>query len=196
MTRLLRIHLALAGALALAGCPEQNVEPGLDAGVAGADAAAVAPDAGAVVSSRAYKGHESDLDTNNFVNAYPAALGTRLDDCQTCHRGGTFTDSATSRKATKNACDFCHLVQHPMSGTFDEAQPASYAQTLNPYGAAYQAAGRTKEALTSMENASSAAWSSSSLPSVTLLWLHFFQMHHRVPDVEPRHFDCACLVTA
>ena len=50
-----------------------------------------------LVSSRAYKGHESDKDANNFVAAYPDALGTRLDDCQTCHKGGTFTSSASGK---------------------------------------------------------------------------------------------------
>jgi hypothetical protein len=44
-----------------------------------------------VVSSHAYKGHENDFDMNRFVNAYRDTLGTRLDDCQTCHTGGTFS---------------------------------------------------------------------------------------------------------
>ena len=37
------------------------------------------------VSTRSYKGHEVDVDSNNFVSVYPHTLGTRLDDCQTCH---------------------------------------------------------------------------------------------------------------
>jgi hypothetical protein len=41
------------------------------------------------VQSRAYAGHESDRDIQNFVRQYPKAIGTRLDDCQTCHRSGT-----------------------------------------------------------------------------------------------------------
>jgi len=40
------------------------------------------------VSSRAYVGHETDADMNGFIRQYPGAAGTRLDDCQTCHRGG------------------------------------------------------------------------------------------------------------
>ncbi len=139
--------LALAGSLALTGCPETNVEPGGDAGTG-------TPDSG-IVSSRAYKGHENDIDTNNLVNAYPATVGTRLDDCQTCHKGGTFTDTATNKTLTKNACDFCHLIEHPMEGTFDPAQPTTYADTLNSYGAAYDAAGRTKAALVGLDTADS-----------------------------------------
>ena len=38
------------------------------------------------VESRAYVGHENDRDIQNFIQFYPRAVGTRLDDCQTCHR--------------------------------------------------------------------------------------------------------------
>ncbi|MGC4115515.1 MAG: hypothetical protein QM765_13115 [Myxococcales bacterium] len=160
MSRLVRI-LALAGTLALAGCPEQNVQPGTDAGTTpGTDAAAVATDASTpaapdtgVVSSHAYKGHENDSDMNAFVNAYPATVGTRLDDCQTCHKSATLTDTSNvDKKVSKTACDFCHLIQHPMTGTYDPAQPTNFAETLNPYGAAYVAAGRTQAALTKIDD--------------------------------------------
>ncbi len=50
-----------------------------------------------LVSSRSYSGHESDLDANNFVRAYPAAVGTRLDDCQLCHSGGTVVQRQATR---------------------------------------------------------------------------------------------------
>ncbi len=100
------------------------------------------------VSSHAYKGHESDLDANNFVTVYPAALDTRLDDCQTCHTGATLTydKSGTTVSTTKNACDYCHLILHPDS-SFNEAMPKTYAETLNAYGKAYDAAGRDTAAL-------------------------------------------------
>ena len=52
---------------------------------------------GDIVSSRSYRGHENDVDITNFVNVYPATVGTRLDDCQTCHRGGTFTEAGGGR---------------------------------------------------------------------------------------------------
>jgi hypothetical protein len=100
------------------------------------------------ISSRAYTGHQSVGDLNNFVTVYPAAVGTRLDDCQTCHTGGSFTTGTSDRLATvtKNACDFCHLIQHPGSG-LNEMQPQSFAETLNPYGRDYRDAGRTEAAL-------------------------------------------------
>ncbi len=101
-----------------------------------------------IVSSRAYKGHENDLDNHYFVNEFPDTVGTRLDDCQTCHTGGTFSyiSHDATRTAQLNACDFCHLVLNP-SSDYIEAQPESYADTLNPYGAAYLAAGRSRTAL-------------------------------------------------
>ena len=100
------------------------------------------------VSSRAYKGHENDLDINHFVNAWPATVGTRLDDCQTCHAGGTFTwmQGDTQKTATMNACDFCHLVIHPRDPGFDQPQPTSFAETLNPFGVDYMTEGRAPEA--------------------------------------------------
>ena len=35
--------------------------------------------AGEIRSSRSYRGHESDVDITNFVNVYPATVGSRLD---------------------------------------------------------------------------------------------------------------------
>lgn len=104
------------------------------------------------VSSRAYKGHESDLDANNFVSIYPDTIGTRLDDCHTCHMGATFTygDPADPDSVYVNSCDYCHLITHPVD-TFFEDIPEEYADTLNPYGAAYLAAGRDKKAVRAIE---------------------------------------------
>lgn len=100
------------------------------------------------VSTRSYRGHEIDLDSNNFVSEYPHTLGTRLDDCQTCHTGGTFSYDRDGeiRTVFKNACDFCHLIQHP-DDRFIEDQPTDTADTLNPYGQDYLEAGRSRQAL-------------------------------------------------
>jgi hypothetical protein len=99
-------------------------------------------------SSHAYKGHENEQDTNAFVTAFPSALGTRLDDCQTCHAGATFTydSGGTTSTTRKNACDTCHLILHPDT-SFIEPQPTKYADTLNPFGLAYAAGGRSADAL-------------------------------------------------
>ena len=97
-------------------------------------------------SSRSYRGHASDRDVVNFVSVYRHTIGSRLDDCQTCHRGGTFTDVRSGRTITKNPCDYCHLTQHPASG-FAEPMPADFRATLNAYGLAYLGAGRSQRAL-------------------------------------------------
>jgi len=91
-----------------------------------------------IVSSRAYKGHENDKDTNNLCGVYPAIVGTRLDDCQTCHVGKMDT---TKNEQVSNACDNCHdLMVHGEGGH-------SFAETLNPFGADYSKNGRTVDAL-------------------------------------------------
>jgi hypothetical protein len=100
----------------------------------------------AAVSSRSYRGHASDRDITNFVTAYRQTVGSRLDDCQTCHRGGAFTELRGGRAITKNPCDFCHLTQHPASG-FAEPMPADFRATLNAYGLAYLDSGRSQRAL-------------------------------------------------
>jgi hypothetical protein len=100
------------------------------------------------VSSRAYKGHENDFDIHYFVNAYPDTVGTRLDDCQTCHQGGSFTYDAspTPRTVSFNACDYCHMIIHPHDPGYNEPQPASFDETLNPFGQAYMDGGRNQDA--------------------------------------------------
>ena len=109
---------------------------------------------GEAVSSRAYRGHESDRDVTSFVRAYPGAAGSRLDDCQTCHRGGVFTASDGGRTVPKNPCDYCHLVRHPAEG-FAEPMPADYRATLNAYGLAYLAGGRDRAAVRALDGADS-----------------------------------------
>ncbi|MCJ7626897.1 MAG: hypothetical protein MUO50_00790 [Longimicrobiales bacterium] len=87
------------------------------------------------VSSRSYKGHEDDTDANNLVGSYPFLVGTRLDDCQTCH-SGTIEDG----RPAGSSCDNCHnLILH---GTGPDA-----LETLNEFGRAYRLAGRSERAL-------------------------------------------------
>jgi hypothetical protein len=102
----------------------------------------------AVTSSRAYKGHQNDRDVNTLVGAFPKIRASRLDDCQTCHKGGVFTAASGGKSTTevKNPCDYCHLVQHP-SRDYKEAQPRSFAETLNGFGADYKKHGRSDAAL-------------------------------------------------
>ncbi len=98
-------------------------------------------------TSRAYAGHETDRDVANFAARYPAAVGTRLDDCGTCHRAGI---AATDTAREFNACGFCHLIPFP-NPRLSTGVPKSYEETLNPYGLAYKRAGRSVEALGAIE---------------------------------------------
>lgn len=102
------------------------------------------------VSSRSYRGHANDRDVTNFVTAYRQTVGTRLDDCQTCHRGGTFTETRGGRAITKNPCDYCLLIQHPATG-YAEPMPTNLRTTLNRYGLAYLDGGRSWRALRAID---------------------------------------------
>jgi hypothetical protein len=95
------------------------------------------------VSSRAYVGHENDMDIGNLIRQFPKAAGTRLDDCQTCHRGGVL---GTDTEREFSPCGYCHLLQYP-NPRYKTGVPADYEGTLNAFGLAYENAGRTAEAL-------------------------------------------------
>jgi hypothetical protein len=94
-------------------------------------------------SSRAYVGHENDRDIQNFISQYPNAAGTRLDDCQTCHRSGI---KGTDTEREFSPCGYCHLLQYP-NAKYKTGVPRNFEQTLNAYGVAYKQQGRTAEAL-------------------------------------------------
>jgi len=101
-----------------------------------------------IVSSKSYSGHESDRDSNNFVTAYPAALGTRLDDCQLCHRAGANNGkdpSDTAYKAVSNPCNQCHLLEWP-DDSYTVNVPKTAQDTLNEFGIDYKIAGRSVKA--------------------------------------------------
>lgn len=92
-------------------------------------------DSDEVVSSRAYKGHENDVDINAFCRVYPSAVGTRLDDCHTCHTG-----EMSGGTQVGNACDYCHELMLEQSGH-------TYRETLNAYGTDYMDQGRNIDAI-------------------------------------------------
>ncbi len=96
----------------------------------------------APVKSRAYVGHENDADMQGFIAHYPSAAGTRLDDCQICHRGGV---KGTDTEREYSPCSYCHLLEFP-NPRYATGVPKTAADTLNAYGAAYQKAGRTPAA--------------------------------------------------
>lgn len=99
------------------------------------------------VRSRAYVGHENDADMQGFIGRYPAAAGTRLDDCQTCHRGGV---KGTDTEREYSPCSYCHLLVYPNS-RYATGVPLTTADTLNPYGRAYKEAGRDVRAFAAID---------------------------------------------
>jgi hypothetical protein len=125
------VGAALLGAAAASGCSSSSGS------------------AADVVSSQSYRGHENDGDINAFVNAYPHVVGTRLDDCQTCHTGGEIADDQ-GQTSQLNPCTYCHLIPYPDAAVVAGA-PADYQATLNPYGRQYDRSGRSEEALRSIE---------------------------------------------
>jgi hypothetical protein len=102
----------------------------------------------AKVKSRAYVGHENDQDVQNFVQQYPKAVGTRLDDCQVCHRSGV---AGTDTAREYSPCGYCHLLQYPNS-KYKTGVPKGFEDTLNTFGLAYKKAGRTAAALANISS--------------------------------------------
>jgi hypothetical protein len=95
--------------------------------------------------SRSYTGHENDMDSANFVMAYPYTAGTRLDNCQTCHRAGANNGkTGRKRKEIYSPCAHCHLIIWP-DNSYTEDVPATYEDTLNSFGLMYMRAGRSAE---------------------------------------------------
>lgn len=88
----------------------------------------------------AYKAHKNEADTTNFLQAYPHAKDTRLDNCYLCHTGGDMAGKYL------DACDYCHMVY----GYKAPHPEGSSRKTLNAFGLAYLDAGRNAGAITSI----------------------------------------------
>jgi hypothetical protein len=100
------------------------------------------------VASRSYVGHKRGADSQAIVLRYPQAAGTRLDDCQICHRGGS---SGTDAEREYSPCSYCHLLVYP-NARYKTGVPNNYEDTLNPFGMAYKKAGRGVAALAAIES--------------------------------------------
>ncbi len=85
--------------------------------------------------SRSYAGHAEEIDADLLVATLPAVVGTRVDDCQTCHSG-----RVEGGLLVESSCDHCHQLLLQDSAT------AAFA-TLNPFGRDYLEAGRSLRAL-------------------------------------------------
>lgn len=93
----------------------------------------------------AYKAHHNDKDTVWFLQAYPEAKDQKVDNCYLCHTGGKV------EKKYLDACDYCHAVY----GYKAPHPAASLQKTLNPFGVAYNQAGRNIEAFAVIADADS-----------------------------------------
>jgi hypothetical protein len=88
----------------------------------------------------AYKGHADDRDVNAVLAAYPDLKDTAVDSCATCHRSGKIPDPEKSGETRdENHCGYCHAVY--------VKNKRDVKETLNRYGIAYSAAGRSPEAV-------------------------------------------------
>ncbi|NTW67486.1 MAG: hypothetical protein HGB21_14455, partial [Nitrospirae bacterium] len=84
---------------------------------------------------------DAEKDARVFLNVYPDAAGTKLDNCVLCHSGGQYTDPKTGKTTTMGSCQYCHAITG--YGTVDQ-----YEATLNSYGRDYLFQGRSESALT------------------------------------------------
>jgi hypothetical protein len=80
-------------------------------------------------------------DLSNFTKK--GGYYTKLDACSLCHQGGNITQNG--KISHYGSCDYCHQIYglQPPHGDI--------RLTLNPYGSAYDKAGRSQDALRSIE---------------------------------------------
>ena len=88
--------------------------------------------------------HGGDTDSDIVLGVYPAIEGTKLDSCALCHTGGEY-EKKPGVMVSLGSCQWCHFSYgYDGSGDIDE--------TLNDYGLAYQAMGKSAEALKAIED--------------------------------------------
>jgi hypothetical protein len=87
--------------------------------------------------------HEGERDADKFLDAYPTKAGTKLDNCNLCHRGGSYVDSK-DKTVELGSCQWCHQTYgYDGAGDIDD--------TINAYGAAYKNAGRNALAVAQID---------------------------------------------
>jgi hypothetical protein len=89
----------------------------------------------------AYSSHQNDYDVSNFLSAYAFTRSSKLNDCSLCHPGGNITQGG--KTSYYGSCDYCHL-SYGIVPPYGEIP-------LNPYGTDYKNAGRTQQALHTIE---------------------------------------------
>lgn len=87
--------------------------------------------------------HQGEADAPKFVSVYPNKAGTKLDQCNLCHSGGSYVSGG--KTVAMGSCQWCHYKYG-----YDEK--GDIAATLNSYGNQYKANGRDESALKAIEN--------------------------------------------
>jgi len=86
--------------------------------------------------------HMGEIDSGIFLTVYPEKAGTKLDNCNLCHSGGSYTQG--TKTVTLGSCQWCHYKYgYDASGNIDD--------TLNAYGLAYKQAGRSTAGVIAIE---------------------------------------------
>jgi hypothetical protein len=83
--------------------------------------------------------HEGERDADKFLTAYPMKTGTKLDNCNLCHSGGSYTNNK-GRTVELGSCQWCHQ-------TYGYDGAGNIEETMNVYGTAYKNAGRNAAAV-------------------------------------------------
>jgi hypothetical protein len=95
------------------------------------------------IASAAYQhAGDADKDPSYFLNVYPDKAGTKLDNCATCHTGGTVVNG--TKTTTYGSCQWCHY-EYGYAGT------GNIDATLNQFGRDYRNSGRNEAALKSID---------------------------------------------
>jgi hypothetical protein len=97
---------------------------------------------GATSAQCAYH-HEGEKDADKFLQAYPAKAGTKMDNCNLCHSGGSYVNGK-GKTVEVGSCQWCHQ-------TYGYDGAGQIEETVNPYGAAYKSAGRNADAVTGID---------------------------------------------
>ncbi len=87
--------------------------------------------------------HEGERDADKFLDAYPAKAGTKLDNCNLCHSGGSYVNS-NGKTVELGSCQWCHQ-------TYGYDGAGDIEETINTYGAAYKNAGRNAQAVVDID---------------------------------------------
>jgi hypothetical protein len=82
-----------------------------------------------------------EIDSGNFLAAYPEKAGTKLDSCNLCHSGGSYTSGG--KTTTYGNCQWCHYK----TDYGKQSTPANLGATLNSYGLDYMLGGRSAAAV-------------------------------------------------